>query len=353
MKIRTAIFSLIVVSVINTVYGQEPYRRGTTAANFLEIGYGSRGNAMGDAVVSTIDDLSAAYWNPAGLSMMRQSEVQFMMQPWIADINTAFASAGIVHPNLGTFAVTYYQVDYGREEVTTMEYQEGTGERYSANDYCLSLSFGRKLAQWFAFGATGKIVSSSIWHTSATAFAVDLGAIVNTYFFSSTGNRTDGLAIGMSISNYGTRMKYDGMDLIQPIDPNPLSSGEYDNVDGQYRTQGWELPLIFRIGMAVNPLVTQNQKLTLEMDALHPNNNSESVNLGAQYAYTIHSFGSFYLRGGYKALFMDRSEYGLSYGVGVLYRIAGMKDTAMRIDYAYRDIGILGATHAYTFSFLF
>jgi len=338
---------------MHSVHAQSPSRRGTTAANFLEIGYGSRGNAMGDAVVSVTNDLTSAYWNPAGLALMRQSAVQFVYQPWIADINTSFAAAGLVFPNVGTFALAYYQVDYGREEVTTMEMQEGTGENFAANDYCVSLSYGRKLAQWFSFGATTKFVASSIWHSNAYAFAFDLGVLVNTQFFSPTGNRTDGLSIGMSVSNYGTKMKFDGLDLLQPIDPTPYTAGEYDNVEGQYRTQGWELPLIFRIGMALNPVVTENHRLTLAVDALHPNNNVESANLGGEYTLTVPHFGSFFLRGGYKALFLEKSEYGPAFGTGVILRMASLNNMAVRLDYAYRDIGILGSNHAYGMTLMF
>ena len=41
--------------------GQKPYRVGTTTANFLEIGYGTAGIAMGDACVSSVNDVSAIY----------------------------------------------------------------------------------------------------------------------------------------------------------------------------------------------------------------------------------------------------------------------------------------------------
>ena len=353
-SIRTAaVLCLAAALMARTAFAQKPYRRGTTAANFLEIGYGSWGSAMGDAAVASVQDLSSVYWNPAGLALMRQSGVQFLMQPWIAGINSTYASAALALPRLGTFAVGFYQMDYGREPVTTMEFQEGTGEHYTAADYCVSLSYARRLAQWFAFGASVKMVNQRIWHESGSAFALDLGVRVNTLFFSPTGDRADGLSIGMSISNYGTRMKMDGMDLLQPIDPNPFTHGEYDNVEGQYKTQGWELPLMFRIGFAVHPLATENQRLTLAVDALHPNNNSESVNVGGQYAFTVHSIGSVYFRGGYKALFMPRSQYGPSYGLGFIYRMSKLNNMAVQVDYAYRDVGILGALHSYTFSFLF
>lgn len=92
------------------------------------------------------------------------------------------------------------------------------------------------------------------------------------------------------------------------------------------------------------PNASARQRLTLEVDALHPNNNSESVNVGAQYRYSIPSFGDVFLRGGYKALFMVDSHYGFSVGGGFRYIL--MNNVALRIDYAYRDIGLLGKMHA-------
>lgn len=342
---------LLVLFIASIAEAQEPYRRGTTAANFLEIGYGSAGVAMGDAYVAAVNDLSAIYWNPAGLAHMRQGEAMFVHQPWVADINTSMVAASVYSPLMGTFAFSVYSMDYGREEVTTLVEQDGTGEHYSAGEFCFGLSYGRSLAKWFSFGASAKFITSQIWHTSAKAVAVDLGAIVQTGFFSTKNN--EGMLIGMSISNYGTRMKYDGIDLLQPIDPNPNTWGEFNAVEGQYKTQGWELPLIFRIGVAYSPLVTENHRFTVEADALHPNNNPESVNVGGQYALTVHSAGTFYVRGGYKALFMENSEYGLSYGGGFIYRLSGAGSMALKLDIAKREVGLLGDSPTYSISLLY
>jgi hypothetical protein len=350
MKVTTYIL-LIGFLILTTLYGNKPNRVGTTAANFLEIGYGSAGNAMGDAAVASANDLSAMYWNPARLAFLQQNEALFMYQPWFADISTAFTAVALVNPTLGTFAVGFYHVGYGDMPVTTLEMQDGTGEMFSANDYAINLVYARRLVEWFSFGAGAKYIASKIWHSNANALALDLGVVVNTHFLSATGKRDDGITIGMSIANYGTKMKYDGMDLLQPIDAYPDEQGNYKYAEGQYRTGEWELPLIFRIGAAVHPIVSSRQKLTLEVDALHPNNNSESINFGAQYQYNLPTFGSFFLRGGYKALFMEDSEYGLSLGAGILSRM--MDNFALRIDYAFRDIGVLGKTHSYTVGFLF
>ncbi|MGC9513073.1 MAG: PorV/PorQ family protein [Fidelibacterota bacterium] len=348
-NIQKAVASVFVI--VTLIQAQEPYRVGTTAANFLELGVGSAGIAMGDAYVSVARDLSAIYWNPAGLANLQKNEVQVMYQPWIADINNAFASVAVVVPRLGTIAAGIFTQNYGEEEVTTLAMQDGTGETYTANEIAATLAFSRKLAVWFSFGASAKLIHSSIWHMSATAAAVDLGVLVNTHFFTFGGEREDGLNIGMSISNYGSRISYDGIDLLNPIDIKPNENGNYADVPGQFRMQAWELPLIFRIGFSLNPVNTGIHKLTLAADALHPNNNSESVNLGAEYSLTFPGSATISLRGGYKGLFMDQSQFGPTFGAGL--KLLLLNNTALKFDYAWRDVGLFGNSPAYTIAIHF
>ena len=352
MPIKKSIIVLLAVLLgAGALLAQKPYRIGTTAANFLEVGYGSAGAAMGDAYVSVANDLSSAYWNPAGLAFMTKSEAQFSIQPWLVNINTTYAGVGLVLPRVGTLALAVTQVGYGDMAVTTMDYQDGTGELFNASDLAVSFSYARSLAQWFSFGASFKYINSQIWHMNANAMALDLGVMVNTNFFSFSGKREDGMTIGMSISNYGTKMKYDGMDLTWPIDVLPDQNGNYAQTAGQFKLEGWELPLIFRVGVSVHPIATATNRLTLAVDALHPNNNAESINVGAQYAFTLPSTGTFYLRGGYKALALKETEYGPTLGAGVYLRMMG--NLGVRFDYAFRDIGMLGNAHCYSIGMSF
>jgi len=350
------ICAALVLSAGTGLFAQKPYKVGTTAANFLEIGIGAAGSAMGEAYVGVVNDISSIYWNPAGLAFMEKSEAQFSIQPWVLDINTSFAAVGIVLPAIGTLGLGVTYTGYGEMDVTNMEYVEGTGEKFTSSDFAFSFSFGRKLAQWFSFGASAKFISSRIWHTSAKAMAADMGVYVSTHFFSPTGRKEDGMKIGMSISNYGTRMKYDGMDLLQPIDIQPYEvgswrwEGNYKSAKGKFELQPWELPLIFRVGFSVNLLATENHRFTVAADALHPNNNAESVNIGGQYMIRKLDFGDFYLRGGYKALFLPDSQYGPTFGGGFVIH-ARMVD--MRMDYAFKSVGLLGNTHCYSFAVLF
>lgn len=349
IKILLTALLLFVFSMNN--YAQKPYRVATTAANFLEIGYGSAATGMGDAYVSVARGLSSMYWNPAGLGYMEKSEVAVSIQPWFVGINSSMAGFGYVHPTLGNFAIGVIMMDYGEEEVTTVDLPEGTGENFDGFDLSLSLSYGRKLAEWFSFGFTAKYITSQIWHESANAMAIDLGAIVNTGFFSWTDKPGDGLNIGMSISNYGTRLAFDGIDLKQSVDILPDEDGNFSNIPARFELDEWELPLIFRLGVSFHPYLDETHRVTVAIDALHPNNNSESINVGAEYSLKIPTYGSIFLRGGYKGIFLDESDYGLSLGIGFMVYL--FDNNAMKFDYSYRSHEVLGNIYSYSIGYQF
>ncbi len=343
MKYSKILLFVLVIVLTNAsllMAQSSPSRVGTTASNFLELGYDPKGIAMGEACVSTVDDLSSVYWNPAGLAFMKKSEVFFAYQPWLVATQTYIASAGFVAPSIGTFAVSVLGINYGEMKVTTLELQEGTGENFSPEDIAINTSYGRKLTNWFGVGANIKYIHSSIYHCSASAVAADFGVIIKTSFLSPTGDNREGMRIGMSLLNYGSRMKYGGLDLLGSIDISSDESGNYKDVKAEYQTDSWELPLIFRIGISINPIVTTVHRLTFAVDAIHPNNNNESVNIGAVYSLTMPGIAKFFLRGGYRSIFIEKSEFGPTLGCGIL--LNSLYQKGIQFDYAYRDIGILG-----------
>ncbi len=352
LKRHSLIIILIFIILMNySNFAQEPYRVGTTTASFLEIGVGSAGIAMGDAYVASANDLSAIYWNPAGLALLETNEVLFMYQPWVVDVNSIFTGFGLPLEGIGTIAIGIFGLDYGDIDVTTLEYQQGTGEKYTATDYCISLTYARSIVDWFSFGASVKYISSKIWHTNADAIAIDLGVMIQTPFFSSKGNRENGLRIGMSIANYGTKMRYDGDDLLFPIDIDESVHGNYQNLQGKYNMAEWELPLLFRVGVAVTPIVFANHKLTIEVDALHPNNMSEFVNIGTEYKFFAPGFGDFSLRAGYKGIFLVDSNFGLTLGAGLNFHLS--RNLSVNTDFGYHTIGVLGDILSISFGFHF
>jgi len=336
---------VILFGLYATVFSQTGSRVGTTAASFLELSFDAVGNGIGEAQVCTGYNLASIYFNPANLGNLEHNEVQATYLPWILDINSSYIGAGFVAPEIGTFGISFFQTTFGEESVTSVSRQEGTGEIFDGQDLYVMASFARNITNSFVFGASVKYVNSRIWHETASAFAVDLGAIVNTNFFSWTGKPGDGLNIGMSISNYGNRMQYDGMNLLNPIDINPNEHGNYGRVEGAFKLREWELPLLFRVGITATPIVTENTKLRIAIDALHPNNNSESLNVGAIYFWNIDTFGEIYLCAGYKGILMVESQYGLSVGGGITKDI--FNNFKIVLDYAYQDLGTLGYANSF------
>lgn len=350
--LKLILLTFLVVLVYNyVIYAQDsPTRVGTTAANFLELGFDPRGIAMGEANVSSVDNLSAVIWNPSGLAFMEQNEVQFSYQPWLANTQNYFASVGIVYPNIGTLGISVLGMNYGEMEVTTLELQEGTGENFSPQDLAVVLSYGRSITSWFGVGTSVKYIYSSIYHESADAFAFDFGVTIKTGFLSPTDN-DDGLKLGMSLSNYGTEMQYRGLDLMRSIDIAPDESGNYKNTKVDFQTESWELPLIFRVGISATPIVTTNNLLTLAVNATHANNNDETVNVGAEYSLNMPGLARLFFRCGYRGFFLQDSQFGLTFGGGIVVPFLQQKSIA--VNYALRDNGLFGYSNVIGVSLLF
>ena len=68
-------------------------RAGISTAQFLKIGVGGRATAMGDAFIAVANDVSALYWNPAGLVLTEKNEIMFSHNSWVVDIGHEFLGA--------------------------------------------------------------------------------------------------------------------------------------------------------------------------------------------------------------------------------------------------------------------
>jgi opacity protein-like surface antigen len=97
--------------------------------------------------------------------------------------------------------------------------------------------------------------------------------------------------------------------------------------------------------VSLKPIASERHQLIIAVDALHPNNNKESLNIGTEYSLKVPTFGKLSLRAGYRALFIDTSEFGLTLGAGFVMNL--IQNTNLTVDYAYRDLGILGSTNCF------
>jgi long-subunit fatty acid transport protein len=281
---------IFLVLCVGTIFGQT--KVGSTAAPFLNVGIGPRAVSMGGAIAATANDVTALYWNPAGIAVTSYNEALFSHTQWFADITFNWAGAKINLDGLGSIGLSLTYLDYGKMEVTTLREQDGTGEFFGARD-CM------------------------------------------------------GLRIGATISNFGTDMRLSGKDLLVLYDVDPNIFGNNDQILASLNTDSYPLPLLFRVGVAMDLLNTNNHKFTIGADALHPNDNAESINVGAEY-----TFGNFIsLRAGYKSLFLRNTEEGLTLGAGVRYDFTN--NLGVNFDYAYQDFGLLDYTQHLSVSIRF
>lgn len=327
MKRYLVICGLTILFVFYPVYSQDVTKVGTSSAVFLGIDIGARASAMGGAFVAIANDLTAIYWNPAGIARLESPQLAIIHTQWIVDMNFDWGAMSIPLGRFGTIGLNVTSLTHDDMEIRTIEQPEGTGEFFSAGDLSLGLTYAINLTDRFSIGFNGKFVRSEIFNESANAFALDVGTLFVTQY--------NGLRIGAAITNFAPKMRLRGRDLIILVDPAPDKFGSNDRIVSELQTGSFDLPLAFRAGIAMDVFKYKNSQLIFAVEAYNPSDNAESVNIGMEYLFSDYAA----LRFGYKSLFNNDSEEGFTGGGGInLNLISG---TTMILDYAYSDFGRL------------
>ncbi len=338
MKTILIIFSFVSFTT-QYIFSQAPSitKTGTTAAPFLKISMGARAVGMGGAFTAAANDISSIYWNTAGLTKLQQNEVTFNHVNWLVDINYDVAAVALPIEGFGTLAANFSVLNTGEMEVTTTSYPEGTGEMFTAGGMLINLSYARALTEQFSIGFNVKYIQEHIWNMRAQGFALDFGTLY-------TAPVWYGLNIGASISNFGPKMRMEGRDALLLV---KTGAGNKNIVNASYELDSYELPLIFRVGLSTDLLREENNRITVAVDAIHPNDNTEYINSGVEYSFAeIVS-----LRAGWKSAYERGGEQGLTLGAGVQYSLSSIMN--FLVDYAYQDFGRLKEVHFFTFGLKF
>ncbi len=298
---------------------------GTTAANFLTIPIGARASGMGGAFVAVANDVTSAFWNPAGLVRIERYELNVSYSEWLVNTKHNWIVFGMKLGMDNAIALSFNQLDFGSEEITTADQPNGTGQFWSADDLAITLSYARNLTDRLSVGGNFKYITQNIYNETATAFALDIGLLFHT--------EIEGFNIGMNISNFGTEMKLDGKDLLQPVDIDPALTGNNANIASRLSTDSWPLPLVFSVGLSWNLLHSDMWGVTIATDANIPNNQDSYINAGGEIVWNdIVS-----IRGGYYALGKDASITGITAGFGIKYDFGNFMG---KVNYSYTDYGI-------------
>jgi hypothetical protein len=291
-------------------------RAGISTAQFLKIGVGGRASAMGDAFVAVANDVSALYWNPAGLSQFSENQIIFSHNEWVVDINHDFLGAVYHLDGDNTFGIAFTSLSMDRMKVTTEFAPLGTGEFFGFSDIAIAVSYSRKMTEQFSFGGSVRYMEETLDKLKMRGVMIDLG----TYYWTGLGSTR----FAVAVSNFG----------------NDLSpSGDVELV-GNRNTSQWQSfspPTIFRIGFALEPYEDKTNRITTSIQLNHPNDNSENLVVGAEFAYD----NLFYLRSGYK-FNVDEQNYSFGAGVSLPISIANVS-----VDYAFSNFSKLGSVHRF------
>ena len=327
---RKLILFILVIILPTAIFGDDFSKVGTASAQFLKIGVGARAMGLGGTFTAIANDVSTIYWNPAGIANLKTTSIGFTHSQWFADISHDFAGVTIPLSSSDYLAVQATSLNTGEQEITTVTQPNGTGVFYDVRDLAIGLSYARQLTDRFSVGLSVKYVMQQLHNESASSITLDIGSYLRTGFHS--------LIIGMAISNFGGTMQLDGRDLIVITDLNSEVSGNY-NPDARLTTQEYPLPLIFRVGLAMDfvggddPIISsEDNRITLAIEGTHLNDNNERINIGGEYSWTETVF----VRAGYK---FNYDSENWTFGAGFNIPIGGQN---IVFDYAFIEFKDLG-----------
>jgi hypothetical protein len=178
--------------------------------DLFSVGGGARALGMGGAQVSLVNDVTAGFWNPAGLIGITQKEIAYMHSERFG---------GIVAYDYGAFALPLRNSDdvigitFFRQGVdgikNTLNAWDRERDRPKANpsdhitefstaDMALLLSYASKLNENISWGTSAKLIYSKLGpFANGFGYSLDVGALY----------RSEKFMAGVNIHNITTLMK--------------------------------------------------------------------------------------------------------------------------------------------------
>ena len=309
------IFQFIVGFLIYCLIFSAPlFAEVTNAGDILIQSLSAKAQGMAEAFASIPANeggVTALQYNPASIGFLNQREISVTYKGGVFGDNTGIISFGspldflAAKSSLGNFAGTLLY-----ESAGDVDFVDGAGTKKTVNaqkDIGFILSYSRPLL-WenLTLGANGKILNSKLVENfSATAFALDLGAMLKMGTF----------AFGGSVQNMGTALKYN-------------RTNEY-------------IPFAFRIG-ASNRMKWFKQPTLFSMDLIKQRDSNIKANFGLEYIYADSKFPIAF-RSGYK---LGEDSGKINFGLG--FSLAKLK-----IDYSMQVVAGTENGHFVTLGFLF
>ena len=179
---------LLSIALITATLVQAQISIPTYSNDFLSIGVGARGLAMGGAQTAIANDVTAGYWNPAGLTAIKQKyEIAAMHAEYFSGI--AKYDYGAVAARIDTESVIALSViRFGVDDIpnTLLLFNNSTGainyndiSYFSVANYAFLLSYARKISKipGLSIGASFKIINNVVGNfANSWGGGLDVGA---------------------------------------------------------------------------------------------------------------------------------------------------------------------------------
>lgn len=152
---------------------------------FLSIGVGARAFGMSNSVIASTDDVTAGYWNPAGLTGQKDKlQLSFMHSNYFNGLAN-YDYIGLSSKVKENAAISFSMVRFGVDGIPNtldlirngqINYDRVT--EFSAVDYGFFISYAQKaVLDGLSFGGSAKIINRSAGEfTTAWGFGIDVSA---------------------------------------------------------------------------------------------------------------------------------------------------------------------------------
>ncbi len=168
---------------------------GKYAGEFMAIGVGGRPLGMGGAFSAVANDITAAYYNPAGLAHLNYPQISLMHAEHFGDlVNYDYGSVAIPYGNDLSFGVTAVRLGVDGIPDTRKALYDANGDgivdinqgdrldyskisEFSNQDWVFYLTFAKRQTDKFYWGANIKIIRRDIAEFGATGIGFDVGAL--------------------------------------------------------------------------------------------------------------------------------------------------------------------------------
>jgi len=342
----------------NTAYGG-------ASGEFLLLGAGARGVALGGAFAALTTDATATYYNPAGLAQIPSRSVMISSYKYVA--GTSYAWAGVAFPvGGGSKALGFSLGSFGFSDqpIYTVDNPDGDGRTYSVRETFISATAAQNFSDRFSAGLTFKVINDRLGTARGSAFAIDFG----TNFHATVGDRP--IRAAFVIQNLGSNMNHQGADLdVGVTRAPPLGTVDVPQEPQQARlkTTAWTLPTTFRVAVAFDVFSQGQNRVSVLGEFDQPNFNKAAAGGGLEWSMTNIGNSGFSLaaRGSYSLQPDNKSSDlnfnglktaqrsgtftsdGFAVGGGLSYAKGRGK---FGFDYAYRNMGALGGTNFVSFT---